>query len=170
MSVVLCRSYLSFELWLLRMCVFVCRQFETVIPVEDSVITEMTSTLRDWGAMWKQLYVVSITHTCIHVALILDITSFPVSIGGNLFCPGKLQTVRALSYTFICWIDCVCGLLSYLGAHWIELMSTSRSKCINLWQKEQQDTEANLHKSISQSLSAPLSGSPSSSPKVDLPL
>lgn len=35
------------------------RQFETVIPVEDSVITEMTSTLRDWGAMWKQLYVVS---------------------------------------------------------------------------------------------------------------
>uniref|UniRef100_A0A3B4AZV2 Dedicator of cytokinesis 4b n=1 Tax=Periophthalmus magnuspinnatus TaxID=409849 RepID=A0A3B4AZV2_9GOBI len=32
-------------------------QFETVIPVEDTVITEMTSTLRDWGAMWKQLYV-----------------------------------------------------------------------------------------------------------------
>uniref|UniRef100_A0A7N6AD66 Dedicator of cytokinesis 4b n=1 Tax=Anabas testudineus TaxID=64144 RepID=A0A7N6AD66_ANATE len=32
-------------------------QFETVIPVEDSVITEMTSALRDWGAMWKQLYV-----------------------------------------------------------------------------------------------------------------
>nr|XP_046234418.1 dedicator of cytokinesis protein 4b isoform X3 [Scatophagus argus] len=32
-------------------------QFETVMPVEDSVITEMTSTLRDWGAMWKQLYV-----------------------------------------------------------------------------------------------------------------
>ncbi|KAF3705033.1 Dedicator of cytokinesis protein 4 [Channa argus] len=32
-------------------------QFESVIPVEDSVITEMTSTLRDWGAMWKQLYV-----------------------------------------------------------------------------------------------------------------
>ncbi|TWW64579.1 Dedicator of cytokinesis protein 4 [Takifugu flavidus] len=32
-------------------------QFETVVPVEDSVITEMTSTLREWGAMWKQLYV-----------------------------------------------------------------------------------------------------------------
>nr|XP_043876933.1 dedicator of cytokinesis protein 4b isoform X1 [Solea senegalensis] len=32
-------------------------QFETVTPVEDSVITEMTLTLRDWGAMWKQLYV-----------------------------------------------------------------------------------------------------------------
>ncbi|MED6280900.1 Dedicator of cytokinesis protein 4, partial [Characodon lateralis] len=32
-------------------------QFETVIPVEDSVITEMTSTLREWGTMWKQLYV-----------------------------------------------------------------------------------------------------------------
>nr|XP_023666077.1 dedicator of cytokinesis protein 4 isoform X2 [Paramormyrops kingsleyae] len=32
-------------------------QFETVIPSEDTVITEMTSTLRDWGTMWKQLYV-----------------------------------------------------------------------------------------------------------------
>lgn len=35
------------------------RQFEMVIPTEDSVITEMTSTLRDWGTMWKQLYVAS---------------------------------------------------------------------------------------------------------------
>uniref|UniRef100_A0AAY4E1Y9 Dedicator of cytokinesis 4b n=1 Tax=Denticeps clupeoides TaxID=299321 RepID=A0AAY4E1Y9_9TELE len=34
------------------------RQFETVIPIEDSVITEMTVTLRDWGTMWKQLFVV----------------------------------------------------------------------------------------------------------------
>ncbi|XP_064175400.1 dedicator of cytokinesis protein 4-like isoform X3 [Anguilla rostrata] len=34
-------------------------QFETVIPTEDSIVTEMTSTLRDWGMMWKQLYVKS---------------------------------------------------------------------------------------------------------------
>ncbi|XP_061495992.1 dedicator of cytokinesis protein 4 isoform X4 [Rhineura floridana] len=32
-------------------------QFEMVVPTEDTVITEMTSTLRDWGTMWKQLYV-----------------------------------------------------------------------------------------------------------------
>ncbi|XP_029471470.1 dedicator of cytokinesis protein 4 isoform X3 [Rhinatrema bivittatum] len=32
-------------------------QFEMVVPTEDSVITEMTTTLRDWGTMWKQLYV-----------------------------------------------------------------------------------------------------------------
>uniref|UniRef100_A0A6I8SKC6 Dedicator of cytokinesis protein 4 n=1 Tax=Xenopus tropicalis TaxID=8364 RepID=A0A6I8SKC6_XENTR len=32
-------------------------QFEMVVPTEDAVITEMTSTLRDWGTMWKQLYV-----------------------------------------------------------------------------------------------------------------
>ncbi|XP_048841108.1 dedicator of cytokinesis protein 4-like isoform X1 [Brienomyrus brachyistius] len=32
-------------------------QFETVVPEEDPVITEMTSTLREWGTMWKQLYV-----------------------------------------------------------------------------------------------------------------
>lgn len=46
-SVVLCRPHLTL------------RQFETVVPTEDSVITEMTSTLRDWGAMWKQLFVVN---------------------------------------------------------------------------------------------------------------
>ncbi|XP_070611617.1 dedicator of cytokinesis protein 4 [Erythrolamprus reginae] len=34
-------------------------QFEVIIPAEDSVITEMTSTLRDWGTMWKQLYVIT---------------------------------------------------------------------------------------------------------------
>uniref|UniRef100_A0A8C1SP79 Dedicator of cytokinesis 4 n=1 Tax=Cyprinus carpio TaxID=7962 RepID=A0A8C1SP79_CYPCA len=38
------------------LCVLPCRQFETVIPTEDSVITEITMTLRDWGSMWKQLY------------------------------------------------------------------------------------------------------------------
>uniref|UniRef100_A0A672QGQ2 Dedicator of cytokinesis protein 4-like n=1 Tax=Sinocyclocheilus grahami TaxID=75366 RepID=A0A672QGQ2_SINGR len=38
-------------------------QFETVVPTEDSVITEMTSTLRDWGAMWKQLFVVNTVYT-----------------------------------------------------------------------------------------------------------
>uniref|UniRef100_A0A672P4N1 Dedicator of cytokinesis 4 n=1 Tax=Sinocyclocheilus grahami TaxID=75366 RepID=A0A672P4N1_SINGR len=38
------------------LCVLPCRQFETVIPTEDSVITEITMTLRDWGTMWKQLY------------------------------------------------------------------------------------------------------------------
>uniref|UniRef100_A0A8C9G3X7 Dedicator of cytokinesis 4 n=1 Tax=Pavo cristatus TaxID=9049 RepID=A0A8C9G3X7_PAVCR len=30
------------------------------INYKDSVITEMTSTLRDWGTMWKQLYVCSL--------------------------------------------------------------------------------------------------------------
>uniref|UniRef100_A0A8C2B0S4 Dedicator of cytokinesis 4b n=1 Tax=Cyprinus carpio TaxID=7962 RepID=A0A8C2B0S4_CYPCA len=46
-----------------HICFTVCRphlthrQFEMVVPTEDSVITEMTSTLRDWGAMWKQLFV-----------------------------------------------------------------------------------------------------------------
>lgn len=42
------------------LCVLPRRQFETVIPTEDSVITEITMTLRDWGTMWKQLYMVNI--------------------------------------------------------------------------------------------------------------
>lgn len=46
------------------LCVLPCRQFETVIPTEDSVITEITMTLRDWGTMWKQLYMVKYLSLC----------------------------------------------------------------------------------------------------------
>ncbi|TTC88574.1 Dedicator of cytokinesis protein 3 [Bagarius yarrelli] len=30
---------------------------ETVVPLEDPIITECTSTLQEWGILWKQLYV-----------------------------------------------------------------------------------------------------------------
>ncbi|KAM6977028.1 dedicator of cytokinesis protein 3-like isoform 1-T1 [Aplochiton taeniatus] len=30
---------------------------ETVVPLEDPIITETTSTLQEWGVLWKQLYV-----------------------------------------------------------------------------------------------------------------
>ncbi len=57
---------------ILRVCPFVCthvhvhvvfsfRLCETVVPLEDPIITETTSTLQEWGVLWKQLYVVSIT-------------------------------------------------------------------------------------------------------------
>ncbi|XP_029681946.1 dedicator of cytokinesis protein 3-like, partial [Takifugu rubripes] len=36
---------------------------ETVTPVEDPVVTEVTSTLQEWALLWKQLYVVSSTVT-----------------------------------------------------------------------------------------------------------
>ncbi|XP_053152394.1 dedicator of cytokinesis protein 3 isoform X4 [Hemicordylus capensis] len=32
-------------------------QYETVVPLEDSVITEVTATLQEWAVLWKQLYV-----------------------------------------------------------------------------------------------------------------
>uniref|UniRef100_A0A8B9KM68 Dedicator of cytokinesis 3 n=1 Tax=Astyanax mexicanus TaxID=7994 RepID=A0A8B9KM68_ASTMX len=32
-------------------------QYETVVPLEDSVVTEVTSTLQEWAVLWKQLYV-----------------------------------------------------------------------------------------------------------------
>lgn len=34
------------------------RQYETVVPLEDSVVTEVTATLQEWAVLWKQLYVV----------------------------------------------------------------------------------------------------------------
>uniref|UniRef100_A0A672NQF3 Dedicator of cytokinesis 3 n=1 Tax=Sinocyclocheilus grahami TaxID=75366 RepID=A0A672NQF3_SINGR len=32
-------------------------QYETVVPLEDPIITEVTSTLQEWSVLWKQLYV-----------------------------------------------------------------------------------------------------------------
>lgn len=43
------------------MCVSVislCRPHETVVPLEDPIVTEVTSTLQEWALLWKQLYVV----------------------------------------------------------------------------------------------------------------
>lgn len=42
------------------LCVCVCRQYETVVPLEDPIVTEVTSTLQEWAVLWKQLYVVSL--------------------------------------------------------------------------------------------------------------
>lgn len=39
------------------------RLCETVVPLEDPIITETTSTLQEWGVLWKQLYVVSSSST-----------------------------------------------------------------------------------------------------------
>lgn len=39
------------------------RQCETVVPLEDPIITECTSTLQEWGVLWKQLYVVQSSMT-----------------------------------------------------------------------------------------------------------
>jgi hypothetical protein len=57
----------------IRMCTLVCwfclnisgdiflyRLFESVIPIEDPVVREVTLVLREWGNIWKRLFVVSI--------------------------------------------------------------------------------------------------------------
>lgn len=36
-----------------------------MVPLEDPIVTEVTSTLQEWALLWKQLYVVSSTeHPC----------------------------------------------------------------------------------------------------------
>ena len=64
--------YVFVSVWYFCMCVCVCvclhawfscvctpRLCETVVPLEDPIITETTSTLQEWAVLWKQLYVVS---------------------------------------------------------------------------------------------------------------
>uniref|UniRef100_A0A8C7FEZ1 Dedicator of cytokinesis 3 n=1 Tax=Oncorhynchus kisutch TaxID=8019 RepID=A0A8C7FEZ1_ONCKI len=52
---VLCSTWLS---WL-SFKLLVINLYETVVPVEDPIVTEVTSTLQEWALLWKQLYVVS---------------------------------------------------------------------------------------------------------------
>lgn len=50
-----CREHNSFVSVLL----YTCRQKETVIPAELPLVQEVTTTLREWAAIWRDLYVVS---------------------------------------------------------------------------------------------------------------
>lgn len=51
-------------------CVDILRQKETVIPADLPLVQEVTTTLREWATIWRDLYVVSglthtsLTHTC----------------------------------------------------------------------------------------------------------
>lgn len=48
---------------------FFSRQYETVVPLEDSVVTEVTATLQEWAVLWKQLYVVrAVSSPCVHIS------------------------------------------------------------------------------------------------------
>ncbi len=56
-----------------------CRQKETVIPTELPLVQEVTTTLREWATIWRDLYVVSKpvlpqvdTHTHIHMWFLGD--------------------------------------------------------------------------------------------------
>ena len=76
-----------------------------------------------------------------------------------------LQTIKAFFWcTLIGEIDCVCGLLRFLGC-WLNWADEYlRIKVHKFQAKKQQDVEANLHKSISKSRS----GSPASSRTLQL--
>lgn len=37
-----------------------------MVPLEDPIVTEVTSTLQDWALLWKQLYVVSTNMSPFH--------------------------------------------------------------------------------------------------------
>lgn len=81
---------------MLILCVFSSfRLCETVVPLEDPIITETTSTLQEWGILWKQLYVVSSSSTRgennLRPILFLSASSSGVDWGGGGFLLPALQ-------------------------------------------------------------------------------
>lgn len=49
------------EVYISQMYVLICvyRHEEAVISAEMPLVKEVTTTLREWGSMWKQLFVVN---------------------------------------------------------------------------------------------------------------
>uniref|UniRef100_A0AAQ5X5C8 Dedicator of cytokinesis 3 n=1 Tax=Amphiprion ocellaris TaxID=80972 RepID=A0AAQ5X5C8_AMPOC len=48
---------------------FILKPHETVVPLEDPIVTEVTSTLQEWALLWKQLYVVRSSFLFRHVMM-----------------------------------------------------------------------------------------------------
>ena len=49
---------LWFVFYLLILCFTSHRPFEVVTPVSEPVVEEVTVVLREWGVLWKELYLV----------------------------------------------------------------------------------------------------------------
>lgn len=45
--------------------------FESVVPLEEPVVREVTLVLREWGDIWKRLYVVSIEYLLIRLTRVM---------------------------------------------------------------------------------------------------
>lgn len=74
---------------------FFCRQYETVVPLEDSVVTEVTATLQEWAVLWKQLYVVRAVLLFLHISNTL---------GEMLPCS---DTQKYQNRCQNCWVPCI---------------------------------------------------------------
>lgn len=79
------------------------RLCETVVPLEDPIITETTSTLQEWGVLWKQLYVVSSTISQ-HISLILNkkTTTINVRLDLTKIYKGVGRKNNSIPFLFLC--------------------------------------------------------------------
>uniref|UniRef100_A0A8C7FEM6 Dedicator of cytokinesis 3 n=1 Tax=Oncorhynchus kisutch TaxID=8019 RepID=A0A8C7FEM6_ONCKI len=79
-------------------------QYETVVPVEDPIVTEVTSTLQEWALLWKQLYVVSTVRLTTLRQIKSDILKRKLQILENFL---NLEYTRSLHFLLHLGLDLV---------------------------------------------------------------
>lgn len=75
---------------LTRLCVCDSRNEEVVTSVEMPLVKEVTTTLREWGSIWKQLYVVKKKKKIIPSVCVCQCVRVVLSVTSSLcLCPGQ---------------------------------------------------------------------------------
>lgn len=83
--------------------VWLVRPYEVVLPVELPIVHEITAVLREWGRIWRDLYMASILHKACHFMMIMMMIindhrwSFGLTLGVQL----KLDRVYSLWFVMI---------------------------------------------------------------------
>jgi len=80
--------------------IFLYRLFESVIPIEDPVVREVTLVLREWGNIWKRLFVVSIPELLKKLQIKMTNEPFPLS------CQCIFLQCSIMCSTFIVGVPC----------------------------------------------------------------
>lgn len=80
---------------------FFSSQYETVVPLEDSVVTEVTATLQEWAVLWKQLYVVRTVLFSLHS--IFQIPWMRDMLHGSQPIRKKKTKYKFLDFLFVWW-------------------------------------------------------------------
>lgn len=117
---------------LLNFILFLSRQYETVVPLEDSVVTEVTATLQEWAVLWKQLYVVRTVLFSLHSIFKYLEREICCMLPSPL---GKKHEIQIFSFCF-CLVGGVanCRSIGNVRFTWTTLETSAVVKfCLQIW-------------------------------------
>ncbi|XP_019619494.1 PREDICTED: dedicator of cytokinesis protein 3-like isoform X2 [Branchiostoma belcheri] len=119
-------------------------QYETVSPVEDPTVLEVTSVLREWGQMWKRLYVerqIQLFHTV--KKLMLELIQMRRQLMSGTLTQDQIRELKLRITSKIDWGNRKLGL-DLVPRIDGEVVDVDRTSAVQLYQvhlRSQQDTQ-----------------------------